>query len=324
MDLVRLWAFSPMGPLQPDRSTLVCTPVTSARTQLNSIPRFLLAWSEATHSSSATNSAHVSLTFAFAASRPCAWNFGVSFFSISSRDTSDFLESFFTHLIGFRECPPCDDVSFAAVDAPAPAGPCAAARPAPMVRLRDKIKTTMTARKQCLFIFTPLVNPSRFNLRLPDLTSTSVGHSIFVANTHPRTVRPQLVTLAVRTGHAFADKGGASEEINYSRFEAQVKSVKSQAEAPEDEQRQQVVGHRGENLHGNPQRRTVSGGEVIHHGPEQHVQQTAAYLLATVGSRTARQLHLRNGLAAKRALGQMRGHVLSAVDASACFHRALS
>src|SRR5882762_2168282 len=203
MDLVRFWALSPIGPLQPDKSTFVCTPVTSARTQLKSIPRFLLAWSDATHSSRATKSAHASATFAFAASSPCAWNFGVSFFSISSLDSLDFLESFLTHLIGLRECPLCDDVSFAAADAPAPAGPCAAARPAPTVRLRDKIKNTMTARKQCLFMFTSLLNTSRFNLRLPDLTSTSVGHTVFVANTHPRTVLPQSVTLAVRTGGCF-------------------------------------------------------------------------------------------------------------------------
>src|SRR6266849_4312248 len=212
MDLVRLRAFSPMGPLQPDRSTLVCTPVTSARTQLNSIPRFLLAWSEATHSSSATKSAHASVTFAFAASRPCAWNFGVSFFSISSRDTSDFLESFFTHLIGFRECPPCDDVSFAAADAPAPAGPCAAARPVPTVRLRDKIKTTMTARRQCLFMFTPLVNTSRFDLRLPHLTSTSVGHNVLQGIRIRRPVLPQSVTLAVRTGVPLQTKEREIEE----------------------------------------------------------------------------------------------------------------
>src|SRR5882724_8467314 len=168
MDLIRLWAYSPMGPLQPDRSTLVCTPVTSARTQLKSIPRFLLAWSVATHSSRATNSAHVSVTLAFAASRPCAWSLGVSFFSISLLESADFLESFLTHLMGLRECPPCDDVSFAAADAPAPAGPCAVARPAPTVKLSDKSKTTMTARKQCLFMFTPLVNASRFDLRFPD------------------------------------------------------------------------------------------------------------------------------------------------------------
>src|SRR6266404_9364504 len=195
-----------MGPLQPDRSTLVCTPVTSARTKLNSISRFLLAWSEATHSSSATKSAHASVTFAFAASKPCAWNFGVSFFSISSRDTSDFLESFFTHLIGFKECPPCDDVSFAAADAPAPAGPCAVARPAPTVKLSNKSKTTMTARKQCLFMFTPLVNTWRFDLRLPDPTSTSVGHSVLQRIRFGGRVLPQSVTLAVRTGVLLADE----------------------------------------------------------------------------------------------------------------------
>src|SRR5712664_3451453 len=205
-DLVRLWAFSPMGPLQPDRSTLVCTPVTSARTQLKSIPRFLLAWSDATHSSSAIKSAHASVTLALAANSPCAWNLGVSFFSISLRDSVDFLESFLTHLMGLRECPLCDDVSFAAADAPAPAGPCAVARPAPTVKLSDKIKTTMTARKQCLFMFTPLVNTLRFDLRLPDPTSTSVGHSVLQRIRFGGRVLPQSVTLAVRTGAAFADK----------------------------------------------------------------------------------------------------------------------
>src|SRR6476646_9034105 len=114
MDLVRFWPLSPIGPLQPDRSTFVCTPVTSARTQLKSIPKFLLAWSDATHSSSATKSAHASVTLAFAAMSPCAWNLGVSFFSMSLLELGELLESFLTHLIGLRECPLCDDVSFAA------------------------------------------------------------------------------------------------------------------------------------------------------------------------------------------------------------------
>src|SRR5216684_1069445 len=209
MDLVRLWAFSPMGPLQPDRSTLVCTPVTSARTQLKSIPRFLLAWSDATHSSSAIKSAHASVTLALAANSPCAWNLGVSFFSISLRDSVDFLESFLTHLMGLRECPLCDDVSLAAADAPAPAGPCAVARPAPAVKLSDKSKTTMTARQRCLFMFTSLVNASRFDLRLSDSTSTSVGHSVLQQIRFGGRVLPQSVTLTVGTGVLLQTKGRA-------------------------------------------------------------------------------------------------------------------
>src|SRR6266849_7537486 len=103
MDLVRLCALLPTGPLQPDRSALVCTPVTSARKQLKSNPRLWLACSAATQSFNAVNGAHASVAFTLAASRPCACNFGVSFFSTSlllPGESVEFLESFLIHLIG--------------------------------------------------------------------------------------------------------------------------------------------------------------------------------------------------------------------------------
>src|SRR6266481_3655361 len=57
MALFRDSAFSPSANLHPDRSALVCTPVTLALRQLNSNPRLWLAWSTARQSCSATKDA---------------------------------------------------------------------------------------------------------------------------------------------------------------------------------------------------------------------------------------------------------------------------
>src|SRR5713101_10125083 len=106
----RLWAWSAIAPLHPDRSALVCTPVTFARRQLNSNPRLRLAWSAARHSFSATKAAHASVAFELAGKTPWACSFGVSFFSMSLRlpfDSGEFL-SFFTHLMGLREWELCE------------------------------------------------------------------------------------------------------------------------------------------------------------------------------------------------------------------------
>src|SRR5207245_7606504 len=110
-------AFSPSATLQPDISALACTPVTLARKQLKSRPRLWLAWSAARHSFSATKAAHESVAFELAGKTPWACSFGVSFFSVSVRlpfDSTEFLESlsFFTHLMGFRECELCDPDEF--------------------------------------------------------------------------------------------------------------------------------------------------------------------------------------------------------------------
>src|SRR5882724_1992232 len=150
-----------MEPLQPDRSALVCTPVTFARRQLKSTSRLWLAWSEARHSLSATKGAHASVVLALAGKIPCACSFGVSFFSMSLRLPFELGEllSFFTHLMGLRECELCESDDFelpcAAVEAPAPAGPWADARSAPTVRKTETLRIRTATIKFGLFIVTP-------------------------------------------------------------------------------------------------------------------------------------------------------------------------
>src|SRR6266478_1682350 len=136
----------------------------------------------------------------------------------------------------------------------------------------------------------------------------------FAANTLRREGTPPI-GHAGRSyrGRFRRQEGERSLEMNL-RFETQVESVKSKAQTAQEQQRQKVVYGHGQDLNRKPQRRGVSRGKVINYRRQKHVQQTAAYLLAAAGPRTASQLHLRDGLAAKRALGQMRGHVLSAVS----------
>src|SRR5258708_26696367 len=119
-------ALSPIEPLHPDRSALVCTPVTCARRQLNSTPRLWLAWSAARRSFSAVKDAHASVAFELAGKTPWACSFGVSFFSTSLLlpfASAEFLEplSFFIHLMGLREWELCEPAELefpcAAVDA---------------------------------------------------------------------------------------------------------------------------------------------------------------------------------------------------------------
>src|SRR3989442_13417359 len=164
MDLVRLCALLPTGPLQPDRSAPVSTPVTSARRQLKSNPRLWLACSAATHSFNAVNGAHASVALALAANSPRACNLGVSFFSISLllAFASVELLSFLTHLMGLSECELCEDCVVAPA-APAPAGPCAAARSAPTDRNSERPNAKNTTRNHCFFIFYPSVE--RFAMR---------------------------------------------------------------------------------------------------------------------------------------------------------------
>src|SRR6266852_4655063 len=101
-----------------------------------------------------------------------------------------------------------------------------------------------------------------------------------------------------------------------SKFEIQ--AVDCQASAAEEKQRSEVLRHqrkdrgRQRNLKG----LRVASGEIMNHAGEKHVQKAAANLVAAVRSRAARELHLRNRLAAKGALPQMRRHGLAAKDAA--------
>src|ERR1700733_384676 len=142
MALLSPCAFSPSATLHPDISTLVCTPVESARRQLKSTPRLWLPCIAAKDSNNSQNGSHASVAVALAANSPCARRLGVSFFSASPLfpdASTEFFESFFTHLIGFSECDP----SCAAAAAPDPAGPCAAACSAPNVSELCTTKSTI-------------------------------------------------------------------------------------------------------------------------------------------------------------------------------------
>src|SRR5712664_2593697 len=182
--LFRLCALSPIEPLHPDRSALVSTPVIFARRQLNSNPMLWLAWSAAKHSFRAVKGAHALVAFELAGKTPWACSFGVSFFSMSFLppfESGEFLEplSFFTHLMGLREWELCEPAELefpcAAVEAPAPAGPCAPARSAPTVKERETLRIRTATTKNELFIVTPQWKIS--GTRLGEAASLSVGHS---------------------------------------------------------------------------------------------------------------------------------------------------
>src|SRR6202171_775153 len=93
-----------------------------------------------------------------------ACSFGVSFFSMSLLlpfESGEFLEplSFFTHLMGLKEWELCEseelEFPFAAVEAPAAAGPCAPARSERTVKKRETLSIRTATTKNHLFIVTP-------------------------------------------------------------------------------------------------------------------------------------------------------------------------
>lgn len=154
---------------------------------------------------------------------------------------------------------------------------------------------------------------------------TSVGHSVPAANTSARRVLPQSVKLAIGTG-----RGGKEEAIRRMIFTGSAmqnteqrsgshllnEPVKSQPQPAQEKQRQKIIGHRRHNLNGNAQRRAVSSREVINYRRQQHAQQPAPRLLASLGpASAARQLHLRHRFAAKRALRQLHADSLAAIRA---------
>jgi hypothetical protein len=72
------------------------------------------------------------------------------------------LFSLFIHLMGLREWELCEseelELPCAAVDAPAPAGPCAAARSAPTVKDRETPNATNAMTNKTFFIVAPVLN----------------------------------------------------------------------------------------------------------------------------------------------------------------------
>jgi len=278
-DLVRFWAFSPIGPCSRTIDVRGARPLHRPH-QLKSIPD--LAGMERRHAFIQCDKECARLvTLAFAASSPCAWNLGVSFFSISSLDSLDFLESS-DPLDGLRNAR-CATTVFSARMRQPPLD----LRPPhalPPGETQGQIKTTMTSEKTMSFHVYPSCEYFSFNLRLPDATSTSVGHSAFCREYTSEDGTPSIGPRwpFVQGCLCGLNREGRSRATNYLRFDTQVKSVKSQAEAPENDQRRQVAGHRRHDLHG-----THSGAlyppQSNKSRPQQHVQQTAAYLLAAVG-----------------------------------------
>src|SRR6266568_1765847 len=156
MALFKGSAFSPSAALHPETSALVCTPVMLALRQEKFSPRLWLAWSAARHSFKAVNAEQTSVTLKPAGTIPWACSLGVSFFSTSPRlpfESTEFLESFFTHLMGFIEWGVCE-VPLAASEAPAPAGPCAAACFTPTTRKADRPRARIETLRRFPFIFT--------------------------------------------------------------------------------------------------------------------------------------------------------------------------
>ena len=101
--------------------------------------------------------------------------------------------------------------------------------------------------------------------------------------------------------------------------ELKKEAVESQPQAAEKKQRREVLRYEGKD--GRWQRDlngiAVAAGEIMNHGSEKHIKKAVADLLPPVWTLAARQLHLRNRLAAKGALRQMPRHVLAAKYAAA-------
>src|SRR6266576_1864896 len=155
MAFIKGSAFSPSAALHSETSALECTPVMAALRQAKFNPILWLACRAARHSSRAVNAEHVPVRLEPAGRSPCACSLGVSFISRSARlalESSDFL-SFLTHVMGLSEWG-VSEVGFAASDAPAPAGPCAAACRAPTVRKADKPNARIETLRKFPFLTT--------------------------------------------------------------------------------------------------------------------------------------------------------------------------
>src|SRR5215469_7218913 len=155
MAFVKGSAFSPSATLHPETSALLCTPVMAALMQVKFSPRLWLAWRAARHSLRAVNAEQAPVRLELAGSSPSACSLGVSFVSTSPRvalESSDFL-SFLTHLMGLSEWGVCA-VCFAASEAPAPAGPCAAACRTPRVRKAHRHNARIKTLRTVPFMFT--------------------------------------------------------------------------------------------------------------------------------------------------------------------------
>ena len=91
-------------------------------------------------------------------------------------------------------------------------------------------------------------------------------------------------------------------------------AVKSESQATKKKKWRAVLGH--ERKDGGRQRNFngigVAGGEIVNDACEKHVKKSAANLITAIRPGEARELHLRNCFAAKRALRQMASNMLAA------------
>src|SRR5713226_393783 len=141
----------------------------------------------------------------------------------------------------------------------------------------------------------------------------------------------QSVTLALRTGaligsaflfHWMESLDGrnprTAADRRGSRFHLEIEAVKSHSKSAEEKKRREVLRHdwKDGSRQGNLKRTGISRGEIVNHTSEKHIKKAAAHLAPPVRPPALRQLHLRNRLAAERALPQVRSHVLAAKHAS--------
>jgi hypothetical protein len=103
-------------------------------------------------------------------------------------------------------------------------------------------------------------------------------------------------------------------------------AIENYRKAADEKQRREVLRHDWGNAswQWNDKGIAVATGKIMDYGSEKHVKKAAANVAPPVWSRTARQLHLRNRLTAKRALRQSRRHALAAKYAAACLRGLLS
>ena len=152
-----------------------------------------------------------------------------------------------------------------------------------------------------------------------------VGHARTPGRAFECRVLLQSVKLALRTGFLVpctlpgfgkaslvrirmtTSKGG-----NGSGFDSEEEAVERHSQTTQEKQRREVIRYQRQDEDGKLDRHAIAAREVMNHTREKHVEQSPPDLTATVGTCATRQLHLRNRLAAKGALPQMRRHVLAA------------
>ena len=100
-------------------------------------------------------------------------------------------------------------------------------------------------------------------------------------------------------------------------FRPQDEAVDEQSEPTDEYGRSEIGAYQGRDLHRYGET-AGAAGEILNHAREQHIQESAANLVAPAGSlRAGGQLHLRNLFAAVWAAAQGRQHLLAAKNTRA-------